>query len=40
METNRMMLLHQKMNTPKTKPEPDGNMIILDQKAAKELLGL
>ncbi len=37
METNRMMLLHQYVNTPKKKPE--GDMIIMDQKAAKELLG-
>ena len=40
METNRMILLHQKINTPKEKPEPKGDMIILDQQAAKELLGL
>jgi len=39
METNRLMMLHQKINTPK-KPEPKGDMIVLDQTAAKEVLGL
>jgi len=38
METNRMMLIHQHVNTPKKKLE--GDTIILDQKAARELLGL
>ena len=40
METNRMMQLHSHIKTPKKQTEQSEDIIILDQQAAKEMLGL
>ena len=40
METNRMIQLHQHIRTPKQQNQITEDTIILDQQAARELLGL
>jgi len=40
METDRMMQLHIHITKGKTKTPPKEGMIILDQNAAREYLGL